>query len=152
MAVSDKGKFVDDNNHKGKSMMPLDDDMYCKKVTLLNDEIMEESRKILQKKIANLRKGLGGGGCLREYVGVVVETEDGDSDIELLMPTPWSDESKNEKRQKEKDTEVMKDKVIQEHVYEEEVSLNNNIGKLSHDLVEMPSKAVEQGIDDHVPD
>nr|GEX46368.1 hypothetical protein [Tanacetum cinerariifolium] len=38
-----------------------------------------------------------------------------------------------------KDTEVMKDKVIQEHVYEEKVSLNNNIGKLSHDLVEMPS-------------
>ncbi|GKD63478.1 hypothetical protein Tco_1305586 [Tanacetum coccineum] len=101
-----------------------------------------------------------------------------DSDIELLMPTPWSDESKNEKKAKrkrdefelkqllfdidfmfginafalEKDTEVMKDKVIQEHVYEEEVSLNNNIGKLSHDLVEMPSEAVKQGMDDHVPD
>ncbi|GJS12975.1 hypothetical protein Tco_0407447 [Tanacetum coccineum] len=46
----------------------------------------------------------------------------------------------------------MKDKVRQEHVCEEEVPLNNNIGKLSDDLVEMPSEAVEQGIDDHVPD
>nr|GEZ07212.1 hypothetical protein [Tanacetum cinerariifolium] len=31
-------------------------------------------------------------------------------------------------------------------------TLNNNIGKLSGDLVEMPSEAVEQGMDDHVPD
>ncbi|GKC47777.1 hypothetical protein Tco_1065499 [Tanacetum coccineum] len=74
-----------------------------------------------------------------------------DSDSELLIPTPWSDEFKNEKREKgreknsngkypcfeidltfainafdlDKGTEVMKDK--------------------------MPSEAVEQGMDDHVP-
>ncbi|GJW59896.1 hypothetical protein Tco_0109231 [Tanacetum coccineum] len=35
---------------------------------------------------------------------------------------------------------------------EEEVPLNNNIGKQSGDLVEIPSEAVEQGMDDHVPD
>nr|GEV21526.1 hypothetical protein [Tanacetum cinerariifolium] len=34
----------------------------------------------------------------------------------------------------------------------EEVLLNNNIGKQSGDLVEMPSKVVEHGMDDHVPD
>nr|GEZ03846.1 hypothetical protein [Tanacetum cinerariifolium] len=44
----------------------------------------------------------------------------------------------------------MKDKVIQEHVCEEDVPLNNNIGKQSGDLVEMPSEAVEQEMDDHV--
>ncbi|GKC61685.1 hypothetical protein Tco_1089283 [Tanacetum coccineum] len=41
---------------------------------------------------------------------------------------------------------------LTEHVCEEKVPLNNNIGKLSCDLVEMPSKVVEQGMDDHVPD
>ncbi|GKE79710.1 hypothetical protein Tco_1549710 [Tanacetum coccineum] len=51
-----------------------------------------------------------------------------------------------------KGTEVMKDKVSQEHTCEEEVSLNKNIGKQSGDLVEMPSEAVEHGMDDHVPD
>ncbi|GKC12182.1 hypothetical protein Tco_1008964 [Tanacetum coccineum] len=51
-----------------------------------------------------------------------------------------------------KGIEVIKDKVSQEHVCEEEVLLNNNIGQQSGDLVEMPSEAVEQGIDDHVPD
>ncbi|GKC17498.1 hypothetical protein Tco_1014280 [Tanacetum coccineum] len=56
-----------------------------------------------------------------------------DSDNELLIPTPWSDESKNEKKGKK-------------------VPSKNNIGKLSHDLVDMPSEAVEQGMDDHVPD
>ncbi|GKE16764.1 hypothetical protein Tco_1424341 [Tanacetum coccineum] len=45
----------------------------------------------------------------------------------------------------------MKDKVSQEHVCEEEVPLNN-IGKQSGGLVEMPSEAVEQGMDDHMPD
>ncbi|GKF27490.1 hypothetical protein Tco_0083384 [Tanacetum coccineum] len=46
----------------------------------------------------------------------------------------------------------MKDKVSHEHVCEEEVPLNNNIEKQSGDLVYMPSEAVEQGMDDHVPD
>ncbi|GKE09052.1 hypothetical protein Tco_1412603, partial [Tanacetum coccineum] len=64
-----------------------------------------------------------------------------DSDNELLIPTLWSDESKNEKRAKS-----------QEHVCEEEVPLNNNIGKQIGDFVDMPSEAVEQGIDDNVPD
>ncbi|GKE00749.1 hypothetical protein Tco_1388732 [Tanacetum coccineum] len=95
---------------------------------------------------------------------------------ELLIPTSWSDESKNEKRAKrwrkkfewkrslfeidltfginafdlDKGTESMKDKVSQEHVCEEEVPLNNNIGKQIGDIVEMPSETVEQGMDDHV--
>ncbi|GJY29728.1 hypothetical protein Tco_0405495 [Tanacetum coccineum] len=46
----------------------------------------------------------------------------------------------------------MKDKVSQEHVCEEEMPLNNNIGKQIGDIVEMPSEIVEQGMDDHVPD
>ncbi|GKC04678.1 cysteine-rich receptor-like protein kinase 8 [Tanacetum coccineum] len=52
----------------------------------------------------------------------------------------------------DKGTELMKDKVSQEHVCEEEVPLNKNIGKQSGDLVEMPSEVVEQGMDDYVPD
>ncbi|GJS15669.1 hypothetical protein Tco_0410141 [Tanacetum coccineum] len=101
-----------------------------------------------------------------------------DFDSGLLIPTPWFDESKNEKRAKrwreefewkrslfeidltfginafdlDRGTEVMKDKVSQEHVCEEEVPLNNNIGKQSGNHVEMPSEVVEQGMDDHVPD
>ncbi|GJS37274.1 hypothetical protein Tco_0535656 [Tanacetum coccineum] len=43
----------------------------------------------------------------------------------------------------EKGTESMKDNVSQEHVCKEEVPLNNNIGKESGDIVEMPSEAVE---------
>ncbi|GJX56693.1 hypothetical protein Tco_1207722 [Tanacetum coccineum] len=42
--------------------------------------------------------------------------------------------------------------VSQEHVCEEEVPFNNNIGKQIGDLVEMPSEAVEQGMNDHVFD
>ncbi|GKD69743.1 hypothetical protein Tco_1323833 [Tanacetum coccineum] len=52
----------------------------------------------------------------------------------------------------DKGTESMKDKVSQEHVCKEEVPLNNNIRKQSGNLVEMPSEAVEQGMDDHVLD
>ncbi|GKC57632.1 hypothetical protein Tco_1085230 [Tanacetum coccineum] len=75
------------------------------------------------------------------------------SDNELLIPTPWSDESKNKKKGKRaKGTKVMKDNLSQEHVYKEEVPLNNNIGKVSHDLVKLPSEAVDQGMDDHMPD
>ncbi|GJX29500.1 hypothetical protein Tco_0237579 [Tanacetum coccineum] len=40
-------------------------------------------------------------------------------------------------------TEVMKDGVSQEHMCEEEVPFNNNKGKLSGDLVEMPSEVVK---------
>ncbi|GJX63499.1 hypothetical protein Tco_0296399 [Tanacetum coccineum] len=39
-----------------------------------------------------------------------------------------------------------------EHVCEEEATLKNNIGKQSGDFVEMPSEAVEHGMDDLVPD
>ncbi|GKD38912.1 hypothetical protein Tco_1259119, partial [Tanacetum coccineum] len=41
-----------------------------------------------------------GGGYLRDYVRVVAGMDDRDSDSELLIPTPWSAESKNEKRAK----------------------------------------------------
>ncbi|GJY25089.1 hypothetical protein Tco_0399815, partial [Tanacetum coccineum] len=98
-----------------------------------------------------------------------------DSDSELLILTSWSDESKNEKRWREefkwkrslfeidltfniiafdldKGLKSIKDNFSQEHVCEEEVPLNNNIGKQSSDLAEMPSKVVKQGMDDHVPD
>ncbi|GJU62558.1 hypothetical protein Tco_1244393 [Tanacetum coccineum] len=101
-----------------------------------------------------------------------------DSDSELLIPTPWSDESKNEKRAKrwreefewkrslfeidftfginafdlDKGTDVMKDTVSLKNVCEEEVPLNNNIGKQIGDFVDMPSEAVEQRMDANVPD
>ncbi|GKB86572.1 hypothetical protein Tco_0958844 [Tanacetum coccineum] len=101
-----------------------------------------------------------------------------DSDSELLIPTPWSDESKNEKGAKrwiqvfewkislfeidftfginafdlDKGTDVMKDKVSQEHVCKEEVPLNNSIGKQIGDFVDMPSEVVEQGMDANVLD
>ncbi|GJY47237.1 hypothetical protein Tco_0436300 [Tanacetum coccineum] len=48
-----------------------------------------------------------------------------------------------------KGTDVMKDKVSKE---EEEVHLNNNIGKQIGDFVDMPSEAVEQGMDVNVHD
>ncbi|GKD97071.1 hypothetical protein Tco_1380968 [Tanacetum coccineum] len=75
-----------------------------------------------------------------------------DFDSDLLIPTPWSDDSKNEKRAKDKWTDIMKDKVSQENVCKEEVPLNNNIGKQIGDFVDMPSKLVEQGMDANVPD
>ncbi|GKB36645.1 hypothetical protein Tco_0881587 [Tanacetum coccineum] len=46
----------------------------------------------------------------------------------------------------------MKDKVCQENVCKEEAPLNNNIGKKNGNFVDMPSKAVEQGMDANVPD
>ncbi|GKA30418.1 hypothetical protein Tco_0716723 [Tanacetum coccineum] len=64
-----------------------------------------------------------------------------DFDSELLIPTPWSDESKNEKRAKSL-----------KNVCEEEVPLNNNIGKQIGDFVDMPSEAVKQRMDANVPD
>ncbi|GJZ68740.1 hypothetical protein Tco_0632290 [Tanacetum coccineum] len=73
-----------------------------------------------------------------------------DSDSELLIPTSWSDEPKNEKKAKR--TDVMKDKVSQKSMCEEEVPLNNKIGKQISDFVDMPSEAVEQRMDANVPD
>ncbi|GKD53954.1 hypothetical protein Tco_1287341 [Tanacetum coccineum] len=101
-----------------------------------------------------------------------------DSDSEFLIPPPWSDESKNEKRAKrwreefewkrslfeidftfainafdlDKGTDVMKDTVSLKNVYEEDVPLNNNIGKQSGDFLDIPSEAVEQMMDANVPD
>nr|GEV48989.1 hypothetical protein [Tanacetum cinerariifolium] len=100
------------------------------------------------------------------------------SESEFLIPTPWSDESNNEKRAKrwreefewkrsffeinftfginafdlDKRTDVMKDTVSQKNVCEEEVSLNNNIGKQIGDFVDMLSEAVEKMMDANVPD
>ncbi|GJX26570.1 ribonuclease H-like domain-containing protein [Tanacetum coccineum] len=39
--TSDKGKFVVDESQKGKSIMLIDEDIYCKKVTPLAEEIMD---------------------------------------------------------------------------------------------------------------
>ncbi|GJV78423.1 hypothetical protein Tco_1510007 [Tanacetum coccineum] len=101
-----------------------------------------------------------------------------DSDNELLIPTPWSDESKNEKIAKrwreefdwkislfeidfslginafdlDKGTDVMKDTVNLKNMCEEEVPLNNNIAKQIGDFVDMPSEAVKQSMDSNVPD
>nr|GEZ43211.1 hypothetical protein [Tanacetum cinerariifolium] len=52
----------------------------------------------------------------------------------------------------DKGTDVMKDTVSQKNVYEEEVSLNNNIGKQIGNFVDMPSKATEKKMDANVPD
>nr|GEW55452.1 hypothetical protein [Tanacetum cinerariifolium] len=99
------------------------------------------------------------------------------SDSELLIPTPWSNESKNEKRQKgreknsngnrslfeidftfginafdlDKGTDVMKDTVSQKNVCEEEVPLNNNIGKQIGDFIDMYSEAVKKRMNANVP-
>nr|GEV39283.1 hypothetical protein [Tanacetum cinerariifolium] len=71
----------------------------------------------------------------------------------LLMSNPTKEcVKKKSLKLFNKGTEVMKDKVSQEHECEEEVPLNNNIRKQSGDLVEMQSEVVEQGMDDHVPD
>ncbi|GKA78761.1 hypothetical protein Tco_0785298, partial [Tanacetum coccineum] len=43
--------------------------------------------------------------------------------------------------------DVIKDMVSQKNVCEEEVPLNNNIGKQIGDFVDMPSEVVEQGMD-----
>nr|GEV00738.1 hypothetical protein [Tanacetum cinerariifolium] len=46
----------------------------------------------------------------------------------------------------------MKDQVSYKHVCEEDLPLNNNIEKQIGDFVDMPSEAVEQGMDANVPD
>ncbi|GJZ32846.1 hypothetical protein Tco_0578282 [Tanacetum coccineum] len=66
-----------------------------------------------------------------------------DSDSELLIPTPWSDESKNEKKGKNVERRIR---------IKKDPCLRLTLRKQSGDLVEMPSEAVEQGMDDHVPD
>nr|GEU53116.1 hypothetical protein [Tanacetum cinerariifolium] len=136
----------------GKSMMHVDNDMSFKKNSPLAEEIMVMTHKPLQKKKPALYKPVEDDmgwyideekrwkhykvlkTLLRHYgffptfpsisyfteLGRLNNTARHDSDSEFLIPTPWSDESKNEKSQK--------------------------------DLVKMPSEAVEDGMDDHVPD
>nr|GFB71909.1 hypothetical protein [Tanacetum cinerariifolium] len=50
-----------------------------------------------------------------------------------------------------KGTDVLKEKVSQKNACEEEVPLNNNIGKQIGVFVDMPSEVVEQGMDANVP-
>nr|GEU76540.1 putative nucleotidyltransferase, ribonuclease H [Tanacetum cinerariifolium] len=78
--------------------------------------------------ISDRQKGLGGGD-LSYYVSVVGGTDDMD-----------------------KGTGVMKDTVSQKNVCEEEVPLNNNIGKQIGDFVDMTSEAIEKSMDANVPD
>ncbi|GKD87924.1 hypothetical protein Tco_1359078 [Tanacetum coccineum] len=68
-----------------------------------------------------------------------------DSDSELLIPTPWSDECKNEKKAKRWREEFEWKRSLRG-------ALNNNIGKQSGDLIEMPSEVVEHEMYDHVLD
>ncbi|GJU74251.1 hypothetical protein Tco_1265656 [Tanacetum coccineum] len=82
--------------------------------------------------------GLGGGGYLRDYVRVVGGTDDGVDVCDTAL--------------EDKGTDVMKDTVSLKNVCEEEVPLNNNIGKQIGDFVDMPSEAVEQRMDANVPD
>ncbi|GJU42449.1 hypothetical protein Tco_1195406 [Tanacetum coccineum] len=70
-----------------------------------------------------------------------------DSDSELLIPTLCINAF-----DLDKGTDVMKDTVSLKNVCEEEVPMNNNIGKQIGDFVDMPSKAVEQRMDANVPD
>ncbi|GJW09929.1 hypothetical protein Tco_1575756 [Tanacetum coccineum] len=66
-----------------------------------------------------------------------------ESDSELLIPTPWSDESKNEKGQKggEKNSNE-KDPCLRLTLLSEKIG----------DFVDMPSEAVEKRMDANVPD
>ncbi|GJU25445.1 hypothetical protein Tco_1164066 [Tanacetum coccineum] len=59
-----------------------------------------------------------------------------DSDSELLIPTPWSDESKNEKRAKG---------------WREEFEWKRSLFEIDFTF-DMPSESVEQGMDANVPD
>nr|GEU98388.1 hypothetical protein [Tanacetum cinerariifolium] len=99
------------------------------------------------------KQGLGGGGCLREYARVVAGTNERDSGSELLIPTPWSNEFKNEKRAKRWREEFKWKRSLFEIVLTFGIiAFDLDKGTGGGDLVEMPSEALEQGMDDHVPD
>ncbi|GJS50784.1 hypothetical protein Tco_0624146 [Tanacetum coccineum] len=66
-----------------------------------------------------------------------------DSDGELLIPTSWSDESKNEKRAKRWREEFEWKRSLFE--------IDFTFGKQIVDFVDMPSEAVEQRMDANVP-
>nr|GEU49225.1 putative transposase, mutator type, MULE transposase domain protein [Tanacetum cinerariifolium] len=108
-----------------------------------------ESKQAQQAKLVVSQDGSGGSG-----VGVVIglSAADGqggaggawvgvggqDSDSELLIPTIWSDESKNEKKAKR---------------WREEFEWKRSLFEIDlTDLLEISSEAVEHGMDDHVPD
>ncbi|GKB91806.1 hypothetical protein Tco_0964078 [Tanacetum coccineum] len=91
-AISDSGKFP----------MVDEEDLISKKISPMAEEIM----------------GLGGGGYLRDYVRVVGMDDKG-SDSELLIPTLWSDESKNEKKAKRQRHRVNERQGIDDHVPDE---------------------------------
>ncbi|GJU77105.1 hypothetical protein Tco_1274175 [Tanacetum coccineum] len=82
---------------------------------------------------------------------VVAGTDDRDSDSELLIPIPWSDESKNEKRAK-RWREEFEWKIS---LFEIDLTFGINAFDLDKGTKvmkdKMPSEAVEQGMDDHVP-
>ncbi|GJR90188.1 hypothetical protein Tco_0214199 [Tanacetum coccineum] len=71
---------------------------------------------------------------------------------ELLIPTPWSVESKNEKRAKRWREEFE----WKRSLFEIDLTFNIKAFDLDKSIEvmkdKMPSEAVEQGMDDHVPD
>ncbi|GJU40490.1 hypothetical protein Tco_1193447 [Tanacetum coccineum] len=69
-----------------------------------------------------------------------------DSDSELLIPTPWFDESKNEKGAKRWREEF--EWIIS--LFEIDFTFGINAFDLEKGT-KMPSEAVEEGMDDHVP-
>ncbi|GKC94342.1 hypothetical protein Tco_1159784 [Tanacetum coccineum] len=75
-----------------------------------------------------------------------------DSDSELLIPTSWSDECKNEKRAKRWREEFE----WKRSLFEIDLTFGINAFDLDKGTEsmkdKMPSEAVEQGMDDHVPD
>ncbi|GJZ16157.1 hypothetical protein Tco_0551834 [Tanacetum coccineum] len=90
-----------------------------------------------------------GYGVLAESVLFLIFDQSIIYDVYTDVDTAYSSKSSNGLLiRQNKGNEVMKDKVSQEHVCEEEVPLNNNIEKQSGDLVYMPSEVVEQGMDD----
>ncbi|GJZ12654.1 heat stress transcription factor B-4-like protein [Tanacetum coccineum] len=102
------------------------------------------------------RKVLGGGGYLKDYARIVTGTDDGGlggGDLrDYVRVVGGTDDGGYPRMKKGKGTNVMKDTVSQKNVCEEEVPLNNNIGKQIGDFVDMPSEAVEQSMDANVPD
>ncbi|GKC35909.1 hypothetical protein Tco_1048293 [Tanacetum coccineum] len=177
MEVSDNGKFLVDEDMSFKKISPLAEEiivMICKrlpkikatyykaKVMHLEDEIgwytnkMREQAEKITDDLRDAPMGLGGDGCIREYVRVVAGTDDRVSlsnfNSELLIPTPWSDESKNEKRAKRWREEFE----WKRSLFEIDLTFGINAFDLDKGIKvmkdKMPSEAVEQGMDDHVPD